>query len=141
MTGRLVRGRRLVCVYFTAPHSCVLSEGNRRRPHPSGKKSLLCSSPPQLPPPSLAPSLPLVSSPYHPPPPPPLPLYFVVQVRPLQKCQLTGRRSRHGVSAVNHRVSSAFLSFQVAVCVSQGEPLPASWLSTGEGPWGSEGRV
>lgn len=35
--GRLVWSRRLVCVYLTAPHSCVLSKCNRRRPHPSEK--------------------------------------------------------------------------------------------------------
>lgn len=35
--GRLVWCRRLVCVYLTAPHSCVLSKCNRRRPHPSEK--------------------------------------------------------------------------------------------------------
>lgn len=35
--GRLVWSRRLVCVYLTAPHSCVLSKCNRRRPYPSEK--------------------------------------------------------------------------------------------------------
>lgn len=35
--GRLVWSRRLVCVYLTAPRSCVLSKCNRRRPHPSEK--------------------------------------------------------------------------------------------------------
>lgn len=35
--GRLVWSRRLVCVYLTVLHSCVLSKRNRRRPHPSEK--------------------------------------------------------------------------------------------------------
>lgn len=35
--GRLVWSKRLVCVYLTAPHSCVLCKCNRRRPHPSEK--------------------------------------------------------------------------------------------------------
>lgn len=43
--GRLVWSRRLVCVYLTAPHSCVLSKCNRRRPHPS-EKGILPFPPP-----------------------------------------------------------------------------------------------
>lgn len=73
--GRLVWSRRLVCVYLTAPHSCVLSKRNRR-PHPSKKHSFF---PPLL----------LFSF-----PPPP----FLVQVAPLGKCQQTGLGSEAEVS-------------------------------------------
>lgn len=48
LPGRLVWSRRLVCVYLTAPHSCVLSKCNRRRPHPSEKGILLSPLPPLL---------------------------------------------------------------------------------------------
>lgn len=73
--GRLVWSSRLVCVYLTAPHSCVLSKRNRR-PHPSKKHSFF---PPLL----------LFSF-----PPPP----FLVQVAPLGKCQQTGLGSGAEVS-------------------------------------------
>lgn len=56
--GRLVWSSRLVYVYLTAPHSCVLCKCNRRRPHPSEKPP-----PPPIHTQTRTPSSPLLSPP------------------------------------------------------------------------------
>lgn len=102
--GRLVCSRRLVCVYLTAPHSCVLSKCNRRRAHPS-EKGILPFTPP------LHPDPPFTNSTLH------LPQF-------LFKCLHCENVSKHlrghdRGQPVNRSVSSAFLSFQEAVHFSR----------------------
>lgn len=101
--SRLVWSRRLVCVYLTAPHSCVLSKCNRRRPHPSEKGIL--PFPPPFPHFSLLPS------------PPPI----FVQVRSLQKCQQTEKGSRQRSTSVLTVLAQLFSLFK-RVCISQEVP-------------------
>lgn len=104
--GRLVWSRRLVCVYLTAPHSCVLSKCNRRRPHPSEKGIL--PFPPLL---FSYSSLLFFSL---------LPQFFV-QVRPLRKCQQTGKEVASEVSLWIAVLAQLFSLFK-RVCISQEVP-------------------
>lgn len=100
LPGRLVWSRRLVCVYLTAPHSCVLSKCNRRRPHPSEKGILLSPLPPLL-------SILL----------PPIFFFSFKCVHCKNVSKLGG--GRVGGHPVNRCVSPAFLSFQVGVHFSR----------------------
>lgn len=99
--GRLVWSRRLVCVYLTAPHSCVLSKCNRRRPHPSEKGILPFFL--LFPYSSLLPS------------PPPIFSFKCVH------CENVSKQGRGRVRGqpVNRCVSPAFLSFQEGVHFSR----------------------
>lgn len=103
--GRLVWSRRLVCVYLTVLHSCVLSKCNRRRPHPSERGILPFFL-------LLASYSCLLRS------PPPF-FFFFVQVPPLRKCQQTGKRSRHRSNQWIAVLAQLF-SFLKRVCISQG---------------------
>lgn len=107
--GRLVWSRRLVCVYLTAPHSCVLSKCNRRRPHPSEKRHSPFPPPPPLPPLFLLFSS-LFSSPN-----------FFVQVRPLRKMSANRREVASGVSLWIGVLAQLFSLFK-RVCISQEVP-------------------
>lgn len=112
--GRLVWSRRLVCVYLTAPHSCVLSKCNRRRPHPSEG----------IPPPPFL----LLSSSFSSP-------NFLFKCL---YCEYVSKqaRGRVGGQPVNRRVGPAFLSSQEGVhfsrsCLWASDPssahVGASW--------------
>lgn len=115
--GRLVWSRRLVCVYLTAPHSCVLSKCNRRRPHPSEKGI--------LPPPTrlFSYSSLLLS---------PSPDFFSFKC---VHCKDVSKQARGRVRGqpVNRRVSPAFLSFQEGVHFSRS----SLWAS--QHTWGGWG--
>lgn len=117
--GRLVWSRRLVCVYLTAPHSCVLSKCNRRRPHPSEKGI--------LPPPTrlFSYSSLLLS---------PSPDFFSFKC---VHCKDVSKQARGRVRGqpVNRRVSPAFLSFQEGVHFSRS----SLWAS--QHTWGGWGGV
>lgn len=118
--GRLVWSRRLVCVYLTAPHSCVLSKCNRRRPHPSEKRHSPFPPPPFL----------LLSSSFSSP-------NFLFKCL---HCKNVSKQARGRVRGqpVNHSVSPAFLSFQEGVHFSKSclwASHPSSTHVGGEWNW------
>lgn len=119
--GRLVWSRRLVCVYLTVLHSCVLSKCNRRRPHPSEK--------------GIPPFYPLLTS--HSCLLFLLPHFFFVLFKCLH-CQNVSKQAGGRVTGqpVNRRVSPAFLSFQEGVRFSRSCPWTSQASSTHGG--GSE---